>query len=74
MKKIVLPLAVAFSLLSCNNDAGTGADNTATDAPSAVDTGTQHPNGMTNGSVISTDTAAMNMNNANKNAQDRSKK
>jgi hypothetical protein len=70
MKKITVFSALLFVLASCNsNTSNSNAANndTASNAeltnPSAVDT-TKHPDGMTNGSVISTDTAAMNVQNS----------
>ena len=71
MRKIIIFSALVIALTSCG---GTGStDNnavvgdTSNEAgmtnPSAIDT-TKHPDGMLNGSVISTDTAAMNMQNS----------
>jgi len=66
MKKAILQVALIILLLSCNNagneDSVTGDSNALNNTPSAIDT-TQHPNGITNGSVISTDTASMNVEN-----------
>ncbi len=64
MKKTLLAAALFLVMMSCNNpsDNGNGTDTTGTTNPSAIDT-TQHPNGMTNGSVISTDTAHVNVDN-----------
>jgi len=55
MKKILIPflLIVAYS---CNN-AGTNNNSTADSSVAAPDT-TIHPNGVNEGAVISTDTAA----------------
>ena len=66
MKKAILASAMFILLLSCNNaandEASTGDSTTLNNTPSAIDT-TQHPNGITSGSVISTDTASMNVEN-----------
>jgi hypothetical protein len=64
MKKILSATALFLLMMSCANsgDNGGSTDTTGTTNPSAIDT-TQHPNGMTNGSVISTDTAHMNVDN-----------
>ncbi|MDQ6813275.1 MAG: hypothetical protein M3040_06040 [Bacteroidota bacterium] len=79
MKKILVLTSLVTVLVSCG---GTGStDNTKTENdtankagltnPSAIDT-TKHPDGVTNSSVISTDTAAMNMQNSvNKAKQDK---
>ena len=54
LNRILLGLClVAFA--ACGDDSADGAK----EAPAAADTTTKHPNGMVNGSVISTDTAAM---------------
>lgn len=61
MKKYIVASALFMVIASCNNAGDTNANSTVADSgqnPSAIDT-TQHPNGLTNGSVISTDTAAM---------------
>lgn len=64
MKKLICASAIAILLFSCGNagneTTGSGDSTSITNTPSAIDT-TQHPNGMTNGSVISTDTASMNV-------------
>ena len=65
MKKLFSAMALFTLLLSCNNAGNDGpvTDSTSiNNTPSAIDT-TQHPNGITNGSVISTDTASMNVEN-----------
>ncbi|MEI6947957.1 hypothetical protein V9K67_12240 [Paraflavisolibacter sp. H34] len=50
---------ILVALWSCGgNDNNTANEAPATENPSAIDT-TQHPTGITSGSVISTDTAAM---------------
>lgn len=46
-----------------NNAIGDTANNPGLTNPTAIDT-TKHPDGMINGSVISTDTAAMNVQNS----------
>jgi hypothetical protein len=58
MRKILFCAVVAVLAISCNNE-GSNA-NTDASAPKALDSTTQHPNGVTTGSVISTDTASMN--------------
>lgn len=68
MIKTFLILAFLFTLASCNGNetTGTGKNATKQDAssnPSAIDT-VKHPDGIINGSVISTDTAAMNVQNS----------
>jgi len=62
MKSLFLMAAVCLAI-SCgdSNEQGDGSHHDGSDAsstPSAIDT-VQHPNGVTGGSVISTDTAAM---------------
>jgi hypothetical protein len=56
LMKICAIISIVLTFLSCGNEETqrTGSDST----PTAIDT-TQHPNGVTSGSVISTDTAAM---------------
>lgn len=51
MKKFVVIMGLSLLVVSCGN-------NSNTENPSAIDT-TQHPTGITNSNVISTDTAAM---------------
>ena len=58
MRKILFCSVVLVLLISCNNEADHA--NTDASAPKALDSTTQHPNGVTGGSVISTDTASMN--------------
>jgi hypothetical protein len=75
MKRIIVAMAVTAFIASCNES---GNSNTTNDSagqtnPTAIDT-TQHPNGMTNGSVISTDTASMNVNNVNPAGRDSANK
>lgn len=63
MKKILLASAVSWALFSCNDNTSTNTE--ANDTNPSVTDSTQHPNGMSNGSVISTDTASMNVDNTN---------
>ncbi len=75
MKKLCIISALFISLSSCNNSTNNDEDNNksnTTDSsdltnPSAIDT-VKHPTGMDNSSVISTDTAAMNVQNTIKKA------
>ena len=64
MKKMMIISFLVIGLASCNNNAGDnthdGADSGGLTNPTAIDT-TKHPSGMENSSVISTDTAAMNV-------------
>ena len=67
MKKLLVPAAI-FYLLSCGNADNTNSTQNGTDTvgktnPVAIDT-MKHPSGVDNSSVISTDTAAMNVQNA----------
>lgn len=72
MRKSIVALALFTALYSCggstsgNNAAAgssTAADSVGLTNPTAIDT-TKHPTGMDNSSVISTDTAAMNVQNS----------
>lgn len=69
MRKIISFSAFILLLASCNGSSESRAtDSDTTNSagmtnPSAIDT-TKHPDGMINGDVISTDTAAMNTQNA----------
>lgn len=69
MRKLLAFSVFFITIASCNgttdNNAATGdtTNNTGLTNPSAIDT-TQHPNGITTGDVISTDTAAMNTQNS----------
>ena len=69
MRKFLLLSSLLIGLLSCNGSTENNTSDTDTTNqagltnPSAIDT-TKHPDGMINGSVISTDTAAMNTQNA----------
>ena len=65
MKKIVTLFALSVFIFSCNTgeSSATGMDSVATENPTAIeDTGTQHPTGITTGSVISTDTSQFDVN------------
>ena len=60
-KYFLFLLVFGMLITSCGNNSseiGTSAGNDSNNIPSAIDT-TQHPNGVTTGSVISTDTSAM---------------
>ena len=73
MKKFFSVLAVSIVIMSCGNSGENSAttDSMGASTPTAIDTSTQHPNGMTNGSVISTDTASISLdNNGNVNGGD----
>ena len=76
MKKLLTAILL-FAITSCNNNAGnTGGNNTENGGltnPTAIDT-TKHPSGMENSSVISTDTAAMNVQNSINKAKEAAKK
>ena len=80
MKKLLAVTALFIGLSSCNGNnsaenngsAGDTANNAALTNPSANDT-TKQPDGMVNGSVISTDTAAMNVQNAENKAKESGK-
>lgn len=53
-----------IAVVSCNNS---NQPDTAADNPSAIDdTTSQHPTGITSGSVISTDTSKMDVHNMEK--------
>ena len=63
MKKMMIMVLMATVLLSCGENA-TGNSNSQDslgDNPSVIEDETQHPTGVTNQNVISTDTAAMNV-------------
>ena len=67
MKKIVIIIFIA-AYTSCNNTPGNSAEEKAKDSigltnPSVIDT-TKHPTGMDNSSVITTDTAAIDVSNS----------
>lgn len=72
MKKLFIVSALFIALSGCNGNSpdNDAVNNHTTDSaglsnPTAIDT-TKHPTGMDNSSVISTDTAAMNVQNAYK--------
>ena len=73
MKKLCFFSAVFFIISSCgnstSNNAGSsnGSDSIGLTNPSSIDT-VKHPTGMDNSSVISTDTAAINVQNTFKKA------
>ena len=48
MKKYIVGISL-LSIMACNDS----------EAPAAVESSTQHPNGVTGGAVISTDTGAI---------------
>lgn len=79
MKKMFIASALLASLYGCSgSSSGNAADNNAIDGagltnPTAIDT-TKHPSGMDNSSVISTDTAAMNVQNSYKKRDSAQKK
>jgi hypothetical protein len=81
MRKIIVCSALLISIVACNsnssssnNAAGDTTQNTGLTNPSSVDT-TKHPDGVVNGSVISTDTAAINVQNSvNKGKEAKAKK
>ena len=71
MNKLFFPILLVF-LASCGNANNTSNSDNATDTvgltnPIAIDT-IKHPSGVDNSSVISTDTAAMNVQNTYKKA------
>jgi hypothetical protein len=75
MKKLVMISALFIGLSACNSggSAANDTDSGGLTNPTAIDT-TKHPSGMENSSVISTDTAAMNMQNSLKKAKEAEKK
>jgi hypothetical protein len=69
MNKLIIASLLLISFCSCGASSSDN-NNTTTDGagltnPTAIDT-TKHPSGMDNSSVISTDTAAMNVQNSYK--------
>jgi hypothetical protein len=58
--------------MSCNNEK-TGSEAEVEEVPSAIDT-TAHPTGVNEGAVISTDTAAYNVENTNPDGRERLEK
>jgi len=80
MKKLIGIYAICFICASCGSntsDNQTGANNTSDSGgltnPIAIDT-VKHPSGMVNSNVISTDTAAMNVQNSINKAREAQKK
>jgi hypothetical protein len=80
MKKLTGIVSFALLLVACGGTAGNNDNNSATTTdsagltnPSSIDT-TKHPEGMSNQNVISTDTAAMNVQNAINKAKEAEKK
>ena len=76
MKKAVIFSVSMFLLLSCNNSGNNesaGNDSVGLTNPIAIDT-VKHPAGMVNQNVISTDTAAMNVQNSINKAKEAEKK
>lgn len=72
MKKIMCVLSIFTILTSCNNsntgnEKHDGSDSTGLTNPVSIDT-IKHPSGVDNSSAISTDTAAMNVQNSIKKA------
>ncbi len=69
MKKVLIASALLIVLYSCSGNSSDNATNTTDSTgltnPTAIDT-VKHPSGMDNSSVISTDTAAMNVQNSYK--------
>lgn len=72
MKKYFIVSALIITLYSCSGNTadnaaanGNTTDSTGLTNPTAIDT-TKHPTGVDNSSVISTDTAAMNVQNSYK--------
>ncbi len=57
MKKYSIGAVVLAFLLACNSTTTTKEETK--EAPAVIENSTQHPNGMSNGSVISRDTGAM---------------
>jgi len=67
MKRIYIVAAISILFCSCGNSTNTSDENKSGDTvglknPSGIDT-VKHPTGVDNSSVISTDTAAMNVQN-----------
>lgn len=66
MKKSLLLFAVICSVMACNSNqesVAEGEDTAGLTNPIVIDT-VKHPGGVVNSNVISTDTAAMNVENA----------
>lgn len=64
----IIACACAIFLMSCNSENTTG-ESEVEESPSALDT-TAHPTGVNEGAVISTDTAAYNVENTNPGGRD----
>ncbi len=78
MKKVLIASALLIALYGCSGNSSDNATNNTTDStgltnPTAIDT-VKHPSGMDNSSVISTDTAAMNVQNSYKKKDSAQKK
>jgi hypothetical protein len=77
MKKVLIASALLIVLYSCSGNSSDNATNTTDSTgltnPTAIDT-VKHPSGMDNSSVISTDTAAMNVQNSYKKKDSAQKK
>lgn len=78
MKKLLSVSALLISLYSCSGSSSDNNANNTTDSagltnPTAIDT-TKHPSGVDNSSVISTDTAAINVQNSIKKRDSAQKK
>ena len=63
MKKILLGILLSTGIFGCSDSKVNNTSSNEGTAPKAMDSTIKHPDGVTNGSVISTDTAAMNPNN-----------
>jgi hypothetical protein len=64
MKRTALIFSLAVAICSCGNsgtDTATSSDTLGTNPSAIEEQGTQHATGVTNQNVISTDTAAMNV-------------
>jgi hypothetical protein len=76
MKKTLSFLFLFVTAVSCNSgsDKKNEGDSANTENPTAIqDTSAQHPNGVTSGSVISTDTSKMDVHNMQQKGKDSSK-
>ena len=69
MKKVIIVCACAIYLMSCGNGNSGSSEAEVEEVPSAIDT-TTHPTGVNEGAVISTDTAAYNVENTNPNGRE----
>lgn len=63
MKKALFIFGLTMVLMACGNSSNSnkGSDTATGMSPGAIDAETEHPTGVTNQNVISTDTAAMNV-------------